>query len=81
MASIVLEEKVDNLRVSYLLDTYTFERFYSAWEGNKTDAKKEYEKIMRYLNKKVSSTNNYVKYNYAKKRTSGRLIGDLLFNL
>jgi hypothetical protein len=76
MASIVLEEKVDNLRCSYLLDTYTFEQFYSAWEGNKTDAKKEYEKIMRYLNKKVSSTNNYVKYNYAKNRTSGRLIGD-----
>ena len=44
MASVVLEEKVNNLRVSYLLDTYTFDEFYSAWEGNKTDAKKEYEK-------------------------------------
>tara|TARA_R110002012_G_scaffold303839_1_gene505979 strand:+ start:1269 stop:3437 length:2169 start_codon:yes stop_codon:yes gene_type:complete len=76
MASVVLEEKVDSLRVSYLLDVYTFEQFYSAWEGNKTDAKKEYEKTMRYLNKKISSSNNYVKYNYCKNRTSGRLIGD-----
>ena len=76
MASVVLEENIDTLRASYLLDSYTFDEFYSAWEGNKTDAKKEYEKIMRYLNKKVSSSNNYVKYNYCKNRTSGRLIGD-----
>ncbi len=76
MASVVLEENVDILRASYLLDTHTFEEFYSAWSGNKTDAKKEYEKTMRYLNKKVSSSNNYVKYNYCKNRTSGRLIGD-----
>jgi hypothetical protein len=76
MASVVLEEKVNNLRVSYLLDTYTFDEFYSAWEGNKTDAKKEYEKTMKFLKKKVSPSNDYVKYNYAKNRTSGRLIGD-----
>jgi len=76
MASVVLEECVDTLRASYLLDTYTFEEFYSVWEGNKTDAKKEYEKTMRYLNNKISSSNHYVKYNYTKNRTSGRLIGD-----
>ena len=76
MAAIVLEEKIDNLRASYLLDTYTFKEFYSTWGGNKTDAKKEYEKTMRYLNKKVSESNNYVKYNYTKNRTSGRLYGD-----
>lgn len=75
-ASVVLEEKIDNLRASYLLDTLTFEQFYSAWEGNKTDAKKEYEKIMKYLNHKISTSNNYVKYNYVKKRKNGRLIGD-----
>jgi len=76
MASVVLQEKVDNLRVSYLLETYTFEEFYSAWEGNKTDAKKEFEKTMKYLNNKISSSNNYVKYNYCNNRKSGRLYGD-----
>jgi len=76
MASIVLEEKVNILHTSYLLDTLSFAEFYSAWEGSKTDAKKEFEKTMRYLNNKLNDSNNYVKYNYPKNRTSGRLIGD-----
>lgn len=76
MAAVVLEERIDNIKASYILDTYTFEQFYSAWEGNKTDGKKEYEKIIKYLNNKVSSQHNYVKYNYSKKRTDGRLIGE-----
>jgi len=76
MAAVVLEERIDNIRASYLLDTLTFDQFYSAWEGNKTDAKKQYEKIIKYLNGKVSSSINYVKYNYSKKRKDGRLIGE-----
>ena len=75
-ASVVLEEKINNLKASYLLDTLTFNQFYSAWEGNKTDAKKEYEKIIRYLNDKISTSNDYVKYNYVKGRNTGRLIGN-----
>jgi hypothetical protein len=76
-ASVVLEEKINNLRASYILDNLTFDMFYSAWEGkNKGDAKKEYEKIIKYLNNKISSSINYVKYNYVKGRNSGRLIGD-----
>ncbi len=76
MSAVVLKEKVNNLRVSFLLDNYTFEQFYSAWEGSKIDAKKEFDKIMRFLNGKISSSVDYVKYNYPKGRTSGRLIGD-----
>tara|TARA_R100001463_G_scaffold33061_1_gene73725 strand:+ start:1056 stop:3215 length:2160 start_codon:yes stop_codon:yes gene_type:complete len=76
MSAAVLEEKVNKLRASYLLDTFTFEKFYSAWEGNKTDAKKEYEKIRKYLSSKISSSIDYVKYNYIKGRTSGRLFGE-----
>jgi len=74
--AVVVEEKIDNLRAFYLLENYTFEMFFGNWDGTKTDAKKEYSKIMKYLNEKVSTDNNYVKYNYVKKRTSGRLIGD-----
>ncbi len=76
-ASVVLEEKINNLRASYLLDNLNFDMFYSAWEGkNKNDAKKEYDKIIKYLNKKISSSIQYEKYNYVKGRNNGRLIGD-----
>jgi len=74
--AVVIEEKIDKKKASYLLDTYTFDQFYSAWEGNKTDAKKEYAKLIKYLAMKVKDENNYVKYNYTKGRTNGRLFGD-----
>tara|TARA_R110000851_G_scaffold57631_2_gene134234 strand:- start:4 stop:2169 length:2166 start_codon:yes stop_codon:yes gene_type:complete len=72
----VFEERVDNTKASYLLDTLTFETFFANWTGSKFEAKKEYSKIIKYLNSKLSSSINYVKYNYSKNRTSGRLIGD-----
>tara|TARA_R110001592_G_scaffold136661_1_gene353919 strand:- start:356 stop:2521 length:2166 start_codon:yes stop_codon:yes gene_type:complete len=75
-ASIILEEKVNKLRVSYLLETYTFDVFYANWNGKKGDGKKEYNKIIKYLNDKLNAKHDYVKYNYVKGRTSGRLIGD-----
>ena len=74
--AIVLEERINKKRASYLLDTYTFEQFYSTWEGTKVDAKKEHAKIIKYLSAKVKDENNYVKYNYTKGRTNGRLFGD-----
>jgi len=74
--AVVLEERINKKRASYLLDTYTFEQFYSAWEGTKTDAKKQHAKIINYLSAKVKDENNYVKYNYIKGRTNGRLFGD-----
>ena len=75
-AEVILEEKVNLLRVSYLLDTYSFENFYATWQGKKGDAKKEYQKIIKYLNHKLISKHDYVKYNFVKGRRSGRLIGD-----
>lgn len=74
--AVVLEERINKKRASYLLDTYTFDQFYSAWEGSKTDAKKEYTKLIKYLESKVKDENDYVKYNYTKGRTNGRLFGD-----
>ena len=76
MAAVVLEENINKLRASYLLDTFTFENFYSTFDGKKQCAIKEYEKITKYLNNKLTCKHNYVKYNYSKGRTSGRLIGD-----
>jgi hypothetical protein len=75
-ASIILEEKVNKLRVSYLLEEYDFDVFYANWTGKKGDGKKEYNKIIKYLNDKLNAKHDYVKYNYVKGRTSGRLIGD-----
>ena len=74
--SVVLRESIDKKKASYLLDSYTFDQFYSAWEGTKTDAKKEYAKLVKYLEAKVKDENDYVKYNYTKGRTNGRLFGD-----
>ena len=74
--SVVLEETINNLRAAYLLECYTFDEFYINWSGTKTDSKKEYENLMKYLVNKLSTSNNYVKYNFAKGRTSGRLFGD-----
>jgi hypothetical protein len=73
--AVVVEELVDLKRVNYLLDTYTFDKFLTTWDGKKKDAKVQYENIIKYLNFKVLTSNNFVKYNYCKKRTSGRLIG------
>jgi len=74
--AVVIEEKINKKRASFLLDTYTFEHFYSTWEGTKADAKKEHAKIIKYLSSKVKDENNFVKYNYIKGRTDGRLFGD-----
>ena len=74
-AAIILEEKVNKLRVSILLETYTFDVFYANWTGKKGDGKKEYDKIIKYLNDKLNAKHDYVKYNYVKGRKSGRLIG------
>ena len=53
MSSIILEEKVNKKRAAYLLDTFTFEHFYATWGGTKTDAKKQYTKLTKYLNTKT----------------------------
>jgi hypothetical protein len=73
--AVVLNERIDKTRACYLLETFKFENFMTIYDGNKSDAKKEYDKIIKYLNMKVNTNNNYVKYNYCDKRHNGRLYG------
>jgi len=71
--AVVLNERIDKTRACYLLETFKFENFMTIYDGKKSDAKKEYDKIIKYLNMKVNTNNNYVKYNYCDKRHNGRL--------
>jgi hypothetical protein len=76
MAAIVLEEKVNLLRANYLLDHYQFEDYFRTFNGTIQDAKKEFDKLNKWLSCKACSQNQHVKYNFVKGRTSGRLFGD-----
>lgn len=71
--SIVLEERINLSKASFLLETYTFDKFYSQFSGTKADAKKEYKKMTDYLTAKVKNEDNYVKYDYSNKKGCGRL--------
>jgi hypothetical protein len=73
--AVVLNERINKIRACYLLETFKFEDFISIYDGKKSDAKKEYDKIIKYLNMKVNDGNDYVKYNYSDKRHNGRLYG------
>ena len=72
----VIREKINTLRVQYLIDTYTFESFYLDWNGTKLDAKKEYDKIIKYLYSKLDPLNDNIKYSYSKNRKDGRMFGE-----
>ena len=71
----VLVETIKLERAQYLLETYTFENYMTDYEGKKGDAKKEYDKIIKYLSFKVKKPNEWVPYGYAKGRVNGRLYG------
>lgn len=73
--AVVLEEKVDNKKVSYLLEEYTFDKFLADYTGTQKDAKADYNKLVKYLNSKISGE-DFVRYNYIKGRTDGRLFGE-----
>ena len=75
MSALALIENIHVPRAQYLLETYTFENFMTIYEGKKTDAKKEYDKIIKYLNIKVKKPNEWSTYDYAKGRVNGRLFG------
>lgn len=75
MSALALIETIHVPRAQYLLETYTFENFMTIYEGKKTDAKKEYDKIIKYLNMKVKKPNDWSTYGYAKGRVNGRLFG------
>lgn len=74
--AVVIKETINLTEAHYLLEHYKYEDFILTFDGKKTDAKKEYDKIVKYLNHKVNAKTNYVNYNYAYKRTNGRLFGE-----
>lgn len=75
MSAIALKEKINIAKAQYLLETYTFDNFITIYEGKKTDAKKEYDKIIKYLNHKVNKQDDWTSYGYNKSRVDGRLFG------
>ena len=75
MSALALIENIHVPRAQYLLETYTFENFMTIYEGKKGDAKKEYDKIIKYLNMKVKKPNDWSTYGYCKGRVNGRLFG------
>ena len=75
MSALALIENIHVPRAQYLLETYTFDNFMTIYEGKKTDAKKEYDKIIKYLNMKVKKPNEWSTYDYCKGRVNGRLFG------
>jgi hypothetical protein len=75
MSAVALKEKIDITRALYLLENYTFENFMTSYEGKKGDAKKEYDKNIKYLNHKIKKPDEWSTYDYINKRTNGRLFG------
>jgi len=74
--AIVVKETINLLEACYLLENYKLEDFKKTFNGKHQDAKKEYDKLIKYLNHKVNAKTDYVNYNYAHKRTNGRLFGE-----
>ena len=74
--AVVIKESINQLEAYWLLENYKLEDFKKSFNGKSQEAKKEYDKLIKYLNQKVSSSTDYVKYNYANKRTNGRLFGE-----
>ena len=75
MSTLALIETIHIHRAHYLLETYTLEQFMTIYDGKKRDAKKEFDKIIKYLSFKVKKPNEWVPYGYAKGRVNGRLYG------
>ena len=75
MSVLALVETIKTLRAQYLLETYSLENFMTNYEGKKCEAKKEYDKIIKYLSFKVKKPNEWTSYGYSKGRVNGRLFG------
>ena len=75
--AIVLTEKINIYRANFLLDSYTYENFYTTWEGSATDAKIQYDKVIKFLVSKTENEGtNAIKYNHTKGRVNGRMYGE-----
>jgi len=75
MSALALVEEIKTKEAQYLLETYTLENFMTNYEGKKADAKKEYDKIIKYLSFKVKKPDGWSTYGYSKGRVNGRLFG------
>jgi hypothetical protein len=75
MSVIALQEKINTLKAQYLLETYSLENFMTIFDGKKCEAKKEYDKIIKYLNYKVKKPDEWTSYKYHGSRLDGRLYG------
>ena len=75
--NIILDERINKKRANFLLDNLTFEEYFASTEiTDKNQAKKNYEKIIKYLKYKITSSLNSSKYTYHKNRNDGRLYGE-----
>lgn len=72
--AIVLREEVLVDRCKYLLENYSFAEFRVICDFSEADAKKEYNKIKKYLRGKVMGAVE-AKYDFCKGRNDGRMYG------
>ena len=75
---VEIQEQIDYNKLRFLQDNYTLEMFKSSkYIDVKTEkgAQEEYKKIMDYVDYKLKSATDTVVYDFANKRTDGRLIG------
>ena len=72
--AIVLREEVHVDRCKYLLETYTFAEHLAGYEGTPADAKKDFNKIKKYLTSKIMGDVE-VKYDFSRGRKDGRMYG------
>ena len=68
-------ENIHIARAQWLLETYTLENFMTIYDGKKTDAKKEYDKVIKYLTHKIKKPDEQTSYKYHGSRINGRLYG------
>ena len=68
-------ENIHITRAQWLLETYTLENFMTIYDGKKTDAKKEFDKIVKYLTHKIKKPDEQTSYKYHGSRINGRLYG------
>jgi phage/plasmid-associated DNA primase len=75
MSIIPLQENINTLKALYLLETYSLENFMTIFDGKKCEAKKEYDKTIKYLTHKVKNPDEWTSYKYHGTRLDGRLYG------
>lgn len=73
MAGVVLTERLDIDRITYLLQTFKLIDYAEHFTGAKSEMKKSYDSIMKFLKLRKYDLDGVVKYDYMNGRTNGRL--------